>query len=547
MARLDRLAAVKEVAQIGAVLGREFSYGLLAAVSPLDDTVLPGTLDQLVGAGLIHREGDSPRAVYTFKHALIQDAAYQSLLRSRRQQLHAQVARVLEGQFIEVIEAAPEVLAHHYTEAGLIKQAIPWWKRAGERANTRSAYPEAIAHLNRGLELLPRLSDIPERTRQELPLRLALGVALQAVLGYTHAEVEASFGRALELCRALGETPELFPALYGLYLFHLVRAQYADALELAEACLRLAKGQGDPGLEGLALWAVAVTRFYRGELVVARERGAQGEALYDPDQHTALAASYGRDFVAICRMMDGWASSLIGEPDRARRGLREALVLARRLGHRLSLAENLTVAAVGYAYLRESHSAGELAEEAVALATEQGFPYWWAEGTVVAGWALAAQGRAEEGLARLREGIGAWRASGAEVALSSFQALLAEAYVHAGEHEAALLAVDEGLRQVEATGERCYEAELYRLRGDLRRSESAVEAERDFRHAIAVAQGQEAKALELRAATSLARLWRAQGKKEAARNLLAPVYSWFKEGFDAADLREAKALLDELV
>jgi predicted ATPase len=551
------------VAQLGAVLGREFTYELLRAVWPAEETALQQGLTTLVQAELLYQQELRPQERYLFKHALIQDVAYQSLLKSTRRQYHQQIAQVLEEQFAETKETQPELLAHHYTEAGFIAQAIPHWQRAGQKAIERSANVEAIGDLSKGLGLLKTLPDTAEHVRQELSLQIALGAPLIATKGYAAPEVEHVFARARELCQQVGETPQLFPVLRGLWVFYEVRAEHRAARELGEQLLTLAQSFQDTALFVEAHRALGNTLFWLGEEGSARVHLEQSLALYDPQQHSSLAFTYGSDPGVICLAYRAFALWCLGYPDQALQSMHEALTLAQRLAHPHSLAFALTWAAILHWLRRESQATKEQAEAAIALATEQGFPFWVAQGTMMRGWALADQGQGEEGIAQLHEGVTAYRATGAEVFLAGWLALLTEAYGKVGQTKEGLRVVDEALTLVEKKGEHVYEAELYRLKGTLtlpsnvqrlkskatKGPESGVrrlgsDAEECFWKAIEVARRQQAKSLELRAAMSLARLWQHQVKKEEARKLLAEVYSWFTEGFDTADLQEAKALLD---
>ena len=562
MARLDRLGPVKEVAQLGTVLGREFTYELLRAVWPAGETALQQGLATLVEAELLYQRGLPPQARYLFKHALIQDAAYQSLLRSTRQRYHQQIAQVLEAQFAETKETQPELLAHHYTEAGFIPQAIPYWQHAGQKAIERSANVEAVGHLSRGLELLKTLPDTPEHVRQELALQIALGAPLIATRGYAAPEVEHTYARARELCRQVGETPQLFPVLRGLWVFNEVRAEHQAARELGEQLLTLAQSLQDTALFVEAHRALGNTLFWLGEETSARVHLEQSLALYDLQQHSALAFLYGSDPGVICRAYTAFALWCLGYPDQALQSIHAALTLAQRLAHPHTLALALQWAAMLHWLRREGQATKEQAEAAIALATEQGFPFWVAQCTIIWGWALADQGQGEKGIAQLHEGVTAYRATGAELFLTGWLAMLAEAYGKVDQREEGLRVVDEALTLVEKKGEQVYEAEIYRLKGTLallpkvqgrqftvkKSPESGVrsreaEAEECFWKAIEVARRQQAKSLELRAVISLARLWQHQGKQEEARKLLAEVYSWFTEGFDTADLKEARALL----
>ena len=549
MARLDRLATVKSLAQLGATLGREFSYELLQAVSPWDEGTLQHGLQQLVEAEFLYQRGLPPQAIYLFKHALIQDTAYQSLLRSTRQQHHQRIAQVLEAQFPDICETQPELLAQHYTEAGLLAPAIPHWQRAGQRAIQRSANVEAIGHLTKGLELLKTLPDTPERTQLELDLQIALGPVLMNTKGPAAPEVERAYARARELCQQVGETPQLFPMLWGLWYFHNGRAAHQTAQELGEQLLSLAQHIQDSACLVVAHRALGNTLYHLGELTGARAHLEQGMALYDPQQHRALAFLYGQDLAVICRAWDALALWLLGYPDQALQRIHEALTLARDMGHLSSLAYALDWAAMLHRFRREGDAAQERAVAAITLSTEQGFAVYLAWGTIVQGWSLAEQGQGAEGTAQIRQGLATSQAMGLQAVLPYHLALLAEAYGKSGQGAEGLRVLAEALLMVNNTGERNYEAELYRLKGELllqQGMEGDEEAETCFRQALAIARRQQAKSLELRAAMSLGRLWQRQGKCEAARELLAPIYGWFTEGFDTADLQEAKELLKAL-
>jgi predicted ATPase/class 3 adenylate cyclase len=587
MARLDRLTTAREVAQLGAALGREFTYELLQAVSPVNEVNLQQALVKLVEAEVLYQRGMPPQARYFFKNALIQDAAYQSLLKSKRQQYHQQIAQVLEDRFPETKETQPELLAHHYTEAGLGAQAIPYWQRAGERAVQRAANAEAITHLTKGLELLAAFPDTPERNHQELALRTALGPVLIATKGNAAPEVEHTYARALELCRQVGETPQLFPVLFGLWLFYLARAELQTTRELGEQLLTLAQRVQDPALLLEAHRALGAALHLLGEVPLAQTYIEQGIALYDPQQYRSLAWAGAHPGVQ-CLWYAAWVLWHLGYPDQSLKRSHEALVLAQELSHPFSLAVALYFAAQLHQCRREGQAVQELAEEVIALCTEQGFPLWLAWGTMMRGWALAEQGQREEGIALIRQCLAALRAMGAELWQPHNLALLAEVYGKVGQAEEGLSALAEALVVVNKTGERWWETELYRLKGELTLAQSSVqslasrvktnqkakarpelsrrgkgqkskitnpqplipnpqaEAEACFHKAIEIARKQQAKSLELRATVSLARLWQRQGKQLAARNTLSDIYNWFTEGFDTADLKEAKALLEEL-
>jgi class 3 adenylate cyclase/tetratricopeptide (TPR) repeat protein len=590
MARLDRLGPAKEIAQLGATIGREFNYELLKTVFPLDEGRLQQRLKQLVEAELVYQRGLVPQAHYLFKHALIQDAAYQSLLKSTRQQYHRQIAQVLAARFPETFETQPELVAHHYTQAGLIEQALLYWQQAGERASQRSAYMEAISHFTKGLELLKALPDSPERVQQELTLQLSLNNALVPAKGYTAPEVEKAVTRARELCQQLGETPQLFPVLWHLFVFYLNRGEFRTALELAELLLRLAERvQDDRYLLSVAHEALGSTLYWRGEFALARLHLEQAIVLYDPQTPPHLTVGTA-DPRVNCLSYVSWTLWHLGYPDQALKRSSEEVALAEGLSHPYSLAYALGHAAWLQLFRREEQAARERAEAAIALSTEQGFLSRLAVGTTVRGGALTEQGQVEEGIAQLQQSLAAFRAMGAEggTAWIGFLPWLAAAYARAGRVEEGLSVVAEALAFVDKTEGRFSEAELYRLKGELTLQEASQkskgksqkskvetnpqsltpnpqgeveqEAEGYFLKAIEIARKQQAKSLELRATTSLARLRQQQmidsalrntyhasrARLDEARSMLSQIYNWFTEGFDTKDLQEAKMLIDEL-
>ena len=549
MARLDRLAAVKALAQLGATLGREFSYALLRAVAPWDEGIVHQGLHQLVAAEFLYQRGVPPQATYTFKHALIQDVAYQSLLRSTRQQHHQRIAQALEAQFPETVATQPELVAQHYTAAGCTEQAMLYWLRAGQHASDRSAYLEAISHLTTGIGLLKTLPDTPEHTQQALTLHIALGAALQMAKGTAAPEVEHAYTQAYALCQQMGETPELVPALFGLWRFYLVRPQLHTARELGETLLRLAQRADDPALAVIAHYALGATWLWLGALPAARQHLEEGIARYTPDQRRTPVFRIGQDLGVACRTNAARTLWLLGYPEQALARLHEALALAHELSHPWSLAWARSMAATVSQFRRDVPAVHEQAEAAVALSTAQGFPLLAGWGTSLRGWALAMQGQGEAGMAQVRQGITAWRTTGAALSVPYFCTVLAEVCDHLGHLEDGLQALAEAHTLVEQHNERWWEAEVCRLRGVLLLRQPGTpqaEAETWLQRALDVARRQEAKALELRAAMSLARLWQQQGKHAEAYDLLTPIYGWFTEGFDTADLQEAKALLEAL-
>jgi predicted ATPase len=550
MARLDRLAPVKEVAQVGAVIGREFSYELLGAVSPLSADKLGDALDQLLRSELVFRRGTPPEAIYSFKHALVQDAAYQSLLKSRRQQLHARIAQTLEEQFPDVGQAQPEVLARHLTEAGLAERAVLYWRRAGELATARSANLEAIAHLSKGLELIATLPSAPEHLSEELALLLAIGGPLMANKGFAAPEVERTYSRASALCDQLGRSDELFPVLKGLWSCYLVRGEYQRAYDLAERLVALADEEGVPLQRALARRARGTALFFLGRFTDATAALDDGIAIDDAVaawEDPAHLLHYTVRAGAACRLYSAWALWYLGFPDLALQKVEAGLALAQRLAHASGLAFALVWAAALHILRREFDLAYRPAEAAVEITRKHRMSAWFGHATVCRGFALVGLGHQAEGIAEIQTGLAAWHVTGSRLLDTQWLGFLAEAHLQAGQFDDARSALDRAAETAAATGESHYQAELCRLRGEiLTKTGEDAEAASWFLRAIDTARSQQAKSLELRAATSLARLWRDQGKQAEARDLLGPVYGWFTEGFDTADLKEAKTLLNEL-
>jgi class 3 adenylate cyclase/predicted ATPase len=570
MARLDRLGPAKELAQLGAVIGREFSYELIHAVSPLEEEALQKALSRVVEAELIYQQELLPQARYIFKHALVQDAAYQSLLKSTRQQHHQRIAQVLEDRFAEIKENQPELLAHHYTEGGLIAQAIPYWQQAGQKAAQRSANAEALSHLNKGLELLRILPNTPERAQQELTIQVALGVPLMATKGWSAPEVERAYVRARDLCEQLGETRQLFSVLRGLWECYDAQGNLVVARELGEQLLALATNTADPALLLVAHDVLADNLYWVGEFVASLTHAEQGIALYNHEQHHMLASLYGGyDPGIACLTWETFSLWALGYPDRSSQKLGDILTFSQELPHHpYSLAFAQTIATWFSQWRREGQAVWEHIEATISLSTAQEFPLLAAWAMILQGWALARQGAGKEGLASIRQGLALYRAMGGGLAQSYFLALLAETYGEMGQPEEGLAVLAEALSAVHSTGERFWEAELYRLKGELMlqqqskvesqkskvsstqhptpSTEAEADAEACFLKAIDIARQQQAKSLELRATMSLARLWQQQNKHHEARNTLAVIYNWFTEGFDTKDLQEATALLEEL-
>ena len=549
MARLDRLEMAKGIAQLGATIGRQFDYALLHAISSMDEETLQRELDRLVEAELLYQRGLGAQSTYSFKHALIRDAAYQSLLRRTRQAYHQRIAQRLEERFPETAASQPEILAHHYTEAACPDQAIGYWRQAGQAAARRSANQEAVRHLSTGLELLSTRPDTPARTQQELALHMALGPVLMATRGWSADEVEQTYSRAWALCQQLGEASQGFPALRGLLRVYQSRGRLPLAREVAEQLLSLAQRQDDATHLLSAHVSLGHTLAFMGTLSTALPHLEQGIALSDPEAQRTLALRYGQAPGVQCLVFAAFTLWCLGAPDQGLARSQAACILARELGHTLSLAAALFWAARLHLMRGEAQAAQEQAEALIALSTEHTLPVYVATGRFTLGWALAAQGQAEAGVTLMRQGLAGVQATGGGVSAPTFLPVLAAASGRLGQVDAGMSMLSEALALTDQTGVRWYEAEAYRIKGNLLLRQAvpdAAQAEACFQQAIAIAQTQSAKSWELRAATSLARLWQSQGKDQDAYDLLAPVYHGFTEGFDTADLQDAKALLVEL-
>ncbi|MBQ0818431.1 MAG: hypothetical protein KBT60_10725, partial [Methyloceanibacter sp.] len=532
------------------VLGREFDYEMLRAIAPMDEPRLRDGLSQLVAAELLYQRGVPPRAKYSFKHALIQDAAYQSLLKRTREQCHRQVADILESRFPETVETQPELLAHHRTEANSPQTAVEYWLKAGQQAVHRFADREAVGHLEKGLSVLLTLPDTPERARLELTLQTSLGPALMAIKGYGAPAVGKAYHRARELCQELKDITRLFPVLWGLWFFRLTRAEHEAANDLTKQILAVAQTTGDPDLALEADFAAGLSAFYCGELLSARKHLEQVVSAYDPEQHKGLGSTYGGlDPCVCCLEYLAWTLWLLGYPDQALKRADEAQPLAKQVANLYTQARSLYWDSLLRQFTGQWDVLRERIEVAISMATEHGFAIVLGVGPIMRGWALVAEGRAEEGIKEISQGLKRYRATGAGFQLPHLLTPLIEAHNKLEQPEEGLTALAEAQALVEKTGERYYEAELQRLKGELLLAQSPddpAEAEACFHNALEIARGQQAKSLELRAAMSLARLWQRQDKVGDARQLLNDVFAWFAEGFDTADLRDARALLDEL-
>jgi class 3 adenylate cyclase/predicted ATPase len=547
MARLDRLASVRLVAQIGAAIGREFPYPLLRAVSRLPEDELNAALSRLVTSELVFQRGMPPEAVYAFKHALVQDAAHGSLLRNTRQQLHAQIAEALEAHSPELMDSQPELLAQHYAEAGLVEKSVACWGKAGHRSAARSAMAEAAAQFQKGLDQLALLPDAPERQRQELEFCSALGAVLNAVKGFAAPETGQAYARAQVLWERLGSPSEFLQVSYGQSIYHMNRGELDLAQRSADVLLRLSGQRNDSG--GLVLGHVSssINLMLRGKFASSRSQLEEALALYDPISHGSLVLQAGIHPRVLAQGFLGMVLFCLGFPDQALARSNAAIAEARRLAHPPSLAASLSLGSRLLSLVGDNAALDKRADQLVSVASEQGFPRFGAEGTIHRGWIKVENGDAVEGISLLRSGSAAYRATGAETWMPHHIALLVEACEIAGQLDEATTLLNDALQTVERTGERWFAAELNRHKGQLLlRQGHSDAAEELYRKALSVAEEQEAKLWELRAAVSLARLRRDQGRRAEARDLLAPVYGWFTEGFGTPDLKDAKALLDQL-
>ena len=556
MARLDRLGPAKEVAQVGAAMGREFSHSLLSAVAHKPGEELGSALDRLIAAGLLFRQGMPPHATYLFKHALVQDAAYGTLLREPRRALHARIAEALENQFVEIAESQPELVARHCTEAGLIDKAAGLWGKAGQRSLERSALAEAVKQLTRALGQIAALPGTPALRREQIKLQVALINPLLHVIGYAAPETKAAVERArvlIEQAEAHGESPEdpllLFTVLYGFWVANIV-AFNGDAMrELAAQFLALAEQQGTTAPLMIGHRLMGWSLLHIGEIAKGRVHLDRAIALHSPAEHRPLATRFGHDSgtaILCCRSLALW---FLGYPEAALKDTVDALKNARELGQAATLMYALVLISFTHFQCGNYATANAQLDELVALADEKGALFWKAWGTMQRGCALASTGKFSDAVHAINSGITAWRSTGSNFWLPLYLSYLARTYAELGQCDDSRHCIAEAIAAVETTKEKWCEAEVHRVAGEialLRPEPDAAKAEAYFERALSVVREQQAKSWELRAAMSMARLWRDQGKRRQAHDHLAPIYGWFTEGFDTLDLKEAKALLDEL-
>jgi class 3 adenylate cyclase/predicted ATPase len=556
MARLDRLGPAKEVAQIGAAIGREFSHTLLAAVMVEPEAKLQSALDRLMTAGLLFRQGVPPHATYLFKHALVQDAAYGTLLREPRRELHARIAGTIESKFAEVAESQPELLARHYTEAGVTEKAASLWGKAGQRSLERSALVEAAEQLTRSLAQIATLPATPVLRRERIKLQVELVNALMHTKGYAAPETMTALEQAsllIEQAEALGEPLEdpllLFSVLYGFWVANYIAFNGEAMRNLAAQFLALAEKQGAtvPLMIGHRLMGLSLAS--TGDIAEGRAHYNQSIALYNPAERRPLATRFSQDSLVANLSVRSWALWLLGYPDAALADADHALKDAREIGHANTLMFALTLTSLTRLLCGNYAAANAQLDEIIALANEKGALIWKAQGMVHQGCVFALTGKTSTAVNMINSGITAWRSTGATLYVPLYLSHLTRAHAELGQFDHASRCIGEALTAIETNKERWCEAEINRLAGEialLSPEPDVAKTEAYFERALAVAWSQQAKSWELRAVMSMARLWRDQGKPQQARELLAPVYGWFTEGFDTRDLKEAKALLEEL-
>ena len=550
MARLDRYMPVKEIAQIGAAIGREFSHELIATVAPLAQAQVDDALARLTESGLAFRRGTPPEATYTFKHALVRDAAYDSLLRSRRQDLHGKIARVIRERFPDIVQSEPEVLAHHHTQASQPMSAIPLWQKAGELAIARMALVESISHLNKGLELIATLPESAERDASELALRIPLGTAWLALKGWAAQEVWNSLHPALDLAKALRRSDALMAILWGLMVNVMTQGRVAESHHWVKEAFDAANATGDPDLLMTGHVLASACHLFTGTLGGALEHAEKVHALYDGEQHRHLVNVLNHDPKTLTGVYLSISTWILGYPDRALQLADAKNAHARQCGHPFDLGWALSTGEMVSDFRCDPERLRHCAKECEQLGRDSSMPVLWALlAPAVHGVALIREGRAAEGVASLQGALAIWDASGGKVVSPYWKSVLAEGRAHLGDLDGALELIDEQIAQIERPGweERLCYAETLRLKGWMLSCKGEFAgAERNYLASLDWAREQQGRSWELRTSTSLARLWQAQGKRKEAYELLAPIYDWFTEGFDTKDLKDAKALLEEL-
>jgi predicted ATPase len=556
MARLDRLGPAREVAQIGSVIGRDFSYALVRAVAGMEDAPLQTALDRLAEADILLVQGVPPESDYRFKHALIQDAAYENLLKSRRQALHRSVAETLRDHFADTAAAEPELLARHFTQAGLTEAAVEWWGKAGLRSLERSALIEAMEQLTRALAQIAALPSTPALRREQIKLQVALITPLIHIKGHAAPETMAAVERArllIEQAEALGEPPEdpllLFSVLYSFWVANIVAFNGDVLRNLAAQFLALAEKQGATVPLMVGHRTMGLSLVHTGDIAEGRVHLDRAIALYDPAEHRLLATRFGQDTRVTILSYGSLVQWFLGYPEAALADAEQALKDAREIGQAATLMYALSFTSLTHMHCGNYAAANAQSDEAVALANEKGLFFWKAIGILNQRYVLPLTGNAADAVQMIALGITALRSTGATFRMPLYLSYLARAYAELGQFNDAWRCIAEAITAIETTKETWFEADIRRMAGEIALKSpepDAAKAEAFFERALAVARKQQAKSWELRAAMSMARLWRAQEKQDEARELLAPIYGWFTEGFDTRDLKEAKALLDAL-
>jgi len=549
MARLDRVPMAREVAQLGAVLGREFAYEMLLSLSALEERALNEGLDQLVDNELLYQRGRPPRAQFIFKHALIHDAAYQSLLRKTRQQYHRGVARLLEQRFTETVASNPELAAHHFTEAGDLEQGVRYWLMAGERARELSANWEALGHLKKGQEVLEGMPDSKQRVSLELALQVSLGGANLVARGHAAKEVEAAYSRARTLCSQLGDVPEILSSVFGLWRFFIVCRHLEQALDIATQLKQLSREREDNVRYVIANYSFGFTQLALGRLKMARENMDKAIARYEPSQRSADAYRAAHDPGTACLAYASICEWLLGNPDRARRKIKQSLALAEQIQDAVSLAHALCFSTITSEARGEDEETGQMAKCMLTISLDKGFAAWIAVGRLTRTWIAVKRGEDQSAFDGLCNNITAFAELGFDILRPYFLSLMARAYQLRGQSDAGLQTLDRAQEVIDARAELWWQPEVWRLRGEMLLSiatNEAAEAEEEFNKALLLSREQRSRSLELRAAMSMSLVWQRSGKSEQARQLVQSVYNQFEEGFDTLDLRQATALLDRL-
>jgi predicted ATPase len=532
---------------LAAVIGRGFTFELLAEIAPLDNDTLRAELTTLVSAELVQQRGFFPHARYKFKHALVQDTAYESLLRSTRGQWHGRIAEVMEKKFPKTVETDPALLAHHHTEAGQAVPAIGYWEKAGLQAQERSANSEAINHFQRGLALVDTLDESEQRDTLEFKFQIPLGVALLTTQGYAAPDVGPVFERAQQLGQKVAGPAEQFFIHWGIWAWRVVREELQLCNQMADQAQEIVDPLGDSPLQMEALFTPALTSFYLGDFEASRKCCERGFELYDEQTAKVYARHTGQN-VGVT-MQCYWALSLwhLGYPDQALQRIGHAIELGRSVKHPISLAYALGHSGWLHHTCRRSADVRQAAEETIAIGTEQGFPFWLAEGLLHKGFSLLLDDQTEESLQTMQSGLDVFNMTGANLSLCHFHAIFAAAHLQGGRHDEALQRIDEAAAASAVNGNTFFLAEIHRLRGEIMLADNKVdEAESCFHQSLEIAQSQRAKSWELRTTLSLCRLWKTQNRGSDAQTALANIYDWFTEGFETPDLADAKQLLETL-